>query len=398
MTTKPRDRLLAAVRGEEVLPIPVDVMENLIYPKLEVALCKRLGLKEVDREGVLRALGAYTRWGMPLYIGPPLEEAPIQPAEVFPYKKATRSIWGTWSGIQTYSDAFDRPLSAVETVAEVEAYAWPNPDWFDCERIGWFLDAADEYLPVAQWAARHSDYVRVVGHFDPIFSRIMDLCGMERGLLLMAARPDLVHAMVAHIADFLAERYRRMADAGRGHIDFLMFGDDFAGQQGMLISPERWREYFLPVWRRLFAIAHEHGMKAQFHSCGAVRPVLGDLIDAGLDIFEVVQVTAVGMDPAALKREFGAHLTFYGGMDTQQILPYGTPEDVRREVRRLVDILGRGGRYLLSSMHVLMEDVPVENVLAMYSEAHSYIPHWAVRKEDEDPPDGRPLTCKPVAR
>lgn len=140
----------------------------------------------------------------------------------------------------------------------------------------------------------------------------------------------------------------------------------------MLVAPNKWREYFLPLWKRLFAIAHEHGMRVGLHSCGAVRPVLSDLIDAGLDILQVVQVTAVGMDAAELKREFGRHLAFYGGMDTQHILPQGSPADVRREVRRLIDILGTDGRFILASMHFLMDDVPVENVLAMYDEARTY--------------------------
>lgn len=171
-------------------------------------------------------------------------------------------------------------------------------------------------MPWAEWATRHADTLRLAGGFDPVFSRIMDLCGMEAGLMLMAARPDLVHALVAHIGAFLEEYYRRIAEAGQGYFDVLCFGDDFASQESLLLSPRRWREYFLPFWKRLFAVAHRHGMKAMLHSCGAVRAVLGDLIDAGLDIFEVVQITAARMDPAELKREFGAHLAFYGGMDT----------------------------------------------------------------------------------
>ena len=202
----------------------------------------------------------------------------------------------------------------------------------------------------------------------------MDICGMQRGLFLMGARPDLIHAMVGHIGEFLEEYYRRIAQAGRGYIDFLAFGDDFASQSGMMINPDHWRDYFLPLWKRLFAIAHDHDMKALMHSCGSIRPVLGDLIDAGLDVFDVVQVTAQGMEPEGLKRDFGAHVTFYGGVDTQHVLPMGTPDQVRQEVRRLIDTLGRGGRYILASMHLLMDDVPFENVLAMYDEARSYIP------------------------
>jgi len=374
---KPRDRLLAAVAGKEVWPIPVDVMENLIYPRLEAGLCQHFGLAEADHEGVLFSLGAHTRWGKPLYIGPPLEEAPFQPPSAFPARKATRSIWGSWAGMNTYTDELERPLSHVETVADVDAHCWPNPDWFDYGRIGWNLDDADAFLPMAQWARRHADYARIIGGFDPFFSRIMDLCGMEVGLILMTARPDMVHAMVAHIGEFHEEYYGRIAEAARGHADFIAFGDDFAGQQGMLVRPEKWREYFLPLWRRLFDIVHRKSLKVVLHSCGAIRPVLGDLIDAGLDVFEVVQVTARGMDPAELKREFGAHLTFCGGMDTQHILPHGTLDDVRRQVRRLADVFGVGGRYILANMHLLMDDVPVENALAMYDEAHTYRADWA---------------------
>jgi uroporphyrinogen decarboxylase len=370
---KPRERFLTAVNHQEVFPIPTDVMENTLYPGLEAGLCQHFGLAGTDLEGLLKALNAHARWGKPAYIGPPLEEAPFQPPNPFPAKKATRSIWGSWSGMNTYTDEIERPLANAESIADIEAHSWPDPDWFDYGRIGWhFQDSPDDYLPVADWAAQHGDYVRIVGGFEPVFSRIMDLCGMQVGLTHMATRPDLVEAMTAHIGDFLEEYYRRIARAGQGYIDILAFGDDFAGQQGMLLSPGSWREFFLPLWRRLFAVAHQYEMKAMMHMCGAVRPVLADLIDVGLDIYEVVQVTTAGMDAAGLKHNFGRHLVFYGGVDTQSLLPNGSPEDVRDQVRRLIEILGEGGGYVLASQHLLMDDVPVENVLAMYDEAYTY--------------------------
>jgi uroporphyrinogen decarboxylase len=375
---RPRDRLLAAVNGEEIFPVPVDVMENRIYPELESGLRRYYGLAEDDQEGLLVALGAHMRWGKPPYVGPPLEDSLVQPDSSFPYRRATRNIWGSWNGSNTWADMFDRPLLSAETVADVEEHRWPDPDWFDYGRLGLGADALlEDYLPVSDWAERHADYARVVGAFDPVFGRIMDMCGMERGLEHMASRPDLVHAMVAHIGDFLEEYYRRVASECRGHIDFLEFGDDFAGQQGMLLSPRRWREYFLPLWKRLFAVAHEHDMKVLLHACGSIRAVLGDLIDAGLDVFQTVQVTASGMSPEELKREFGADLAFHGGMDTQHILPRGTSDDVRSEARHLIDVMGKGGGYVLSTMHLLMDDVPVDNVVAMYDESRSYQPDWA---------------------
>ena len=367
----PRERVLAAINGEEVLPVPFDVFENGFYPRLRAGLAQHFGVDKDDYEALLRALGACMRWARPLYVGPtPEEDVSQQP--VYPLTKVFRNIWGTWDGLETYYDGLARPLRAAETIADIDAHAWPDPDWFDYERIGSLWDIPEGYVPVAQWAAERSDFARHGTGWNPVFSRVMDMFGMETGLMHLADRPDLIHATVAHIGEFLEEFYRRFARAGQGHYDFLGFGDDFASQKGMMLTPNMWREYFLPLWKRLFAIAHQHGMKASMHSCGSIRPVLGDLIDAGLDILEVVQVTAVGMEPANLKREFGRHLAFYGGIDTQRILPLGNPTDVRREVRRLIDTLGKGGRYILASMHFLMDDVPVENVLAMYDEATTY--------------------------
>ena len=206
---------------------------------------------------------------------------------------------------------------------------------------------------------------------------VMDLCGFEQGLMHIASRPDLIEAMVAKISEFYEEFYRRLARSARGHAEFLGFGDDFAQQDGMLISPAKWRRFFLPVWKRLFAIAHDNDLQPLMHMCGSIRPILGDLIDAGLTVYQVAQFTAKNMEAADLKREFGQHLTFYGGVDTQWTMPFGSPEAVRREVRERIDVMARGGRYVLSSMHYLMDDVPIDNILAMYAEARDYRPPWS---------------------
>ena len=364
----PRQHLLSAVEGREVDPVPIDVMENRIYPKLEADLLAHFGLPPGDHVGCLEALGSQMRWANAAYIGPTLEDCPLQPESAFPAKKATRSIWGSWAGLNSFTDEIDRPFSNIDSIDQVHAHRWPDPDWFDYARVGKFEDSPDQFPPVEEWAKRFSDYARMVGGFNPVFSRILDMCGMQQGLFLMAARPDLVEAMVGHIADFLEEFHRRLVKACGDHVDFMAFGDDFAGQDGMLIDPDRWRRLYLPVWKRLFAVAHDHGLKVMFHSCGSVRPVLGDLIDAGMDVFEVVQITAHDMDPVVLKNEFGNDVTFYGGVDTQQLLPRGSEQEVRDEVRRLIDIFGKGGRFILSSMHLLMDDVPARNVLAMFDE------------------------------
>jgi uroporphyrinogen decarboxylase len=352
--------------------VPCDVYLGRISPGLADALCRELGLRVGDHDGLVQALGAHVRWGHPLYVGPALEVVPGFTPE-FPNRAVVRGIWGTVDGVETYTDAIPRPFGCDDSVADIDRHAWPDPDWFDYDRIGWHRDEPGDFLTIADWAVRHRDAGRWLVDWMPLFSRVMDLFGMEEGLLCIGSRPDLVDAVVAHVGDFLEAYYTRLATAAEGHADVLGFADDFAGQAGLLMSPAAWRRQFLPVWRRLFPIAHAHGMRAGMHACGAVGAVLGDLIDAGLDVLEPVQTTAVGMDPAVLTRDFGADLTFYGGVDSQRVLPQGSPEDVRVEVHRLVDTLGSGGRYVLSSCHFLLEDVPARNVLAMFDEARIYV-------------------------
>ena len=369
-----RARTLACLDGGEVFPVPTDLYLNMIYPPLEAQLMRHYAVGETDHEGLRVALGAHIRYGMPIYIGPEPETTTELGPAVFPAAQVMKNIWGAWDGVETLSDSYPRPLREAQSVSDIHAHRWPEPDWYDYSRLGWKGDTAEQVLPVAGWARRHASFARTVHAWMPVFTNIMDLFGMEVGLVNLATRPDLIEATVGHIEEFLLEYYERLAASVEGHADVFGFSDDFAGQAGLLMNPNKWRKMFLPMWQRFFAIAHKHNMKTQMHSCGSVRAVLGDLVDAGLDVLENVQIRAVGMDPVELKREFGSHLTFYGAVDEQILLPTGTPEEVHAEVRRLVDILGRNGRYILTSSHFLQGDIPAENVIAMYDEARVYVP------------------------
>lgn len=369
----PREKVFSAWNHSEVYPVPTDVWENGIHPDLEARLCEHFGLERDEHVGVLEALNAHFRWAGPIYAGPPLEEATFELPVSFPFLKIAKNIWGVWEGMETYSDnVIERPLAKAQSIADVQAHSWPNPDWFDYSRLGWFYDGFASTYAVNEWSEMNQDYVRLVGGWNPVFSRVMDLIGMEQGLMNLASNPKVIEATVEHIGRFLEQFYERLATSCEDRAEVLSFGDDFACQANMLLAPDQWRRIFLPLWRRLFAIAHKHNMKSMMHMCGAVRPVLGDLIDAGLDIYEVVQVTANGMEPEGLKRDFGKDLVFYGGMDVQHLLPNGTTDEVRCQVRRMIDVLGKDGGYILASMHFLMDDLPTENVLAMYDEAQKY--------------------------
>jgi uroporphyrinogen decarboxylase len=370
---RPRDRALKALNHEEIYPVPVDLFENGIYPALQADLCRHYELAPNNLEGLLRRLGAAFRWANPVYIGPPLKEDPTQKPG-YPHRVVHSNIWGTLSGPNSYSDELINPLANAETVEEVQVHNWPDPDWFDYHRVGVPYQQPERSQSLAAWAESKQDYIRVVGGWNPIASRVMDMFGMQKGLMNLALRPDLIEAALDHIGEFLEEYYQRLARSARGHVEVLAFGDDFASQRAMLFSPASYRKYFLPLTRRLFEIAHKHDMKAMFHSCGAIGPILGDLVDAGLDILDVVQVTAHGMDARGLKRQFGQHLVFYGGVDVQQLMPYGKPNRIRDEVQGLVETLGKNGGYVCTTCHFLMDDVPVSNVLVMYEEATNYHP------------------------
>ena len=149
--------------------------------------------------------------------------------------------------------------------------------------------------------------------------------------------------------------------------------DDYCSQQGPLFSPKVFQELVVPYLAKMVNMVHKHNKKFLLHVCGAVRPLLPMIIDAGVDMLEPVQIRAQGMDPEGLKRDFGKDICFYGGVDLQQILCKGTPRQVSDEVKRLIDILGPGGGYVLGPGHTYIQiDAPVENIMAMYETAGSY--------------------------
>ena len=154
-------------------------------------------------------------------------------------------------------------------------------------------------------------------------------------------------------------------------------GDDLGGQNGLQVSREHYLRYIKPRHAKFFRRVRElTPAKLMFHSCGSIVDILPDLIETGVQIINPVQVTARGMDPAFLKREFGRDLVFWGGTDSQKTLPFGTAEAVRAMVARLIDTFGPGGGFVFSSCHNIQPDVPLENVLAMFAQAREHVPAW----------------------
>ncbi len=187
--------------------------------------------------------------------------------------------------------------------------------------------------------------------------------------MLLAAEPQKAHAFLDRLVELHLSALERFLGAVGPYIDIIVFGDDLGMQTGPQISPAMYREFFKPrhaiLWQRAKALAP---VKVMLHCCGGVRPLLPELIEAGLDAINPVQISCTGMEAAALKRDFGDALTFWGGgCDTREVLPSGTPAQVRDHVLRQVEIMAPGGGFVFQQVHNLMADVPPENIVAMFA-------------------------------
>lgn len=201
-----------------------------------------------------------------------------------------------------------------------------------------------------------------------LFEMLTRIRGMEGAIMDLAAEPDQTAELLSRAADFAVCLAETACD--RFTLDWLWTGDDVGGQQAMMMSPAYWREHVKPHLTRIFAVGKTRGLWVAYHSCGAIHPIIPDLIEIGLDVLNPIQCNCPGMDPVALKREFGGRLAFMGGVDTQELLPKGSADAVFSATRRLVETMtGDGGGYILAASHTVPPETPTANILAMYAAA-----------------------------
>jgi len=182
----------------------------------------------------------------------------------------------------------------------------------------------------------------------------------------MAERPDWVHFLCRKFTDFYKEDYTRAAEATGGRIDLYLLISDLGSQTGPLISLPMFRRFVAPYLKEMTDCIHGLGGKVLYHSCGLMRAFILDLIGLGVDVLDPIQPVSADMAPERLQADFGGQVCFHGGIDMQHLLPYASPEQVRTQVRRYCEVLGRGGGYVLGPAHLFQPDVPPENVLAVY--------------------------------
>lgn len=267
-----------------------------------------------------------------------------------------RNIWGlAHEATNVTQRVATHPLAEATTVEQVESYAWPNPDWAD---VASFHKAAQE--------AHKTGRALVGSSWGSIFGEAYRLMGMDNLMIAMIAYPDVVHAIVGHVADFFLEVDRRAFSTCQGLLDLSFHGNDFGSQKGLLFSRSMFAEFFAAPTRALLDQAKSYGLRTMYHSCGAVFDVIGDLIACGVDVLDPVQVTAEGMDPRRLKAAFGGQICYHGAISAQRVLPLGTPDEVHEHVRETCEIMRPGGGYIFTSDQDITADTPIENVIAMY--------------------------------
>ena len=192
------------------------------------------------------------------------------------------------------------------------------------------------------------------------FERAWTLRGMENLLMDMITDEGFVNELLDRILDF---NLRCIKKSLNYKVDGFHFGDDWGQQKGLIMGPKLWRKFIKPRIAKMYGLVRSNGLTVSIHSCGDVREVFEDLIEIGLNVFNPFQPEV--MDVNEMKKKYGSRLCFYGGLSTQKILPYGTPDDVRKETRRLMKEIGEGGGYILSPAHDIPKDVPAKNIAAL---------------------------------
>ena len=246
------------------------------------------------------------------------------------------------------------PVWDAQSVEDLKKHNWPTPDLFD-------------YSVMREQCARYREggYAIMYEGAD-LFTRPCILRNMENVMLDMIERPEMAHYLFDQFTKFYCEDITRALEATNGDFDIYCEWSDYGTQRALLMSVPMFREFIAPYLKRLIAVVHEAGVKFMAHSCGAIRPLIPDLIALGADVLDPIQVAAEGMEPAALKRDFGSQLAFHGAICTQRTLPFGTPQEVTDAVLQRVATLGAGGGYILAASHDISADTPPANIVAMY--------------------------------
>lgn len=351
-----RERILAAMDRKPVDRLPTDYWGT---PEMTDMLRSHFGTDDHmelwTRLGVDKIVGV-----SPRYIGPEFEQHPGgQWTNPFGYWGVrTREIpYSDGKGV--YYDICYSPLRELQTIDDIEAkYTWPSADWFD-------------FTQVASRCRAYPGHAVEAGYVSALYM-YQNIRGVDLALMDFAADPELAEYILERICGFLYEYNTRLFESARGGIDITQVTDDFGMQSGLMISPETFDRFFAPRMKRFIDLAHEADIRVFHHDDGAIMELIPRLVELGIDVLNPIQWRLPGMDLDRIA-SFGDRIAFHGGIDNQDVLPFGSSEDVRNEVAKCVETLGRTGTgYVIAPCHNIQPNTPVENVLALYDAAHEY--------------------------
>ena len=346
MEMTPRQRWLALLEGGTPDRIPTDYQATA---EVTSRLLSELGCN--DEESLWRKLHVDARrFVEPEWNRPDDDRAPAT------------DMWGIcYRSVDYGSGSYDEPqwmpLAGAATVADVHTHQWPDPDEFDCRVVAEALDEHDGYRPI------HA------GCYEP-FLLYGYLRGLERALEDLLLSPEVADAILGHVFDFYYEHHRRIFEAGAGRIDLTWVAEDLGSQTGPLMSLETYRRFLLPNQIRMADLARSYGVHVMYHTDGAARVFLPDLIDrVGIEILNPIQWRCPGMEREGLVRDFGDRIVFHGSIDNQQTLAFGTVPDVVDEVRESAAIY-RNARWICAPCHNIQPVSSTENIIALYETIH----------------------------
>ena len=340
----PRERWLALFNRRSVDRVPTDYWKT---PEFDAKLVAAVGC---EGEAMFRKVG----------IDALRSPSPRQLNRHHP-DDPQADIWGIRYrqisyGTGEYGEVDHHPLAHCESAADVDRFRWPDPTAYDSSVVTEALAKDDGYRAIR------------LGHYEP-FLLYGSMRGMEQAYEDLIVNPEIAEAALTHLFDFFYEHNRLLWEAGRGKIDVMYLAEDLGGQHGPLFSLETYRRFLRENQRKMADLARSFGVRVFYHTDGAARVFLPDLIDCvGIDVLNPLQWNCPGMGLESLVRDFGGRVIFHGGIDNQHTLPFGSVDDVRKQVRYVARVM-EGQRWICAPCHNIQAVSPAENVLAMYDEA-----------------------------
>lgn len=353
-----KERVIAAINHQETDRLPIDftareeTVRSLAEHFKAPDFCKLLEILKVDLWGVGPQI---KQSASPICYADPTVRVAKDPEH---NQDVYYDIWGVGfvekhAQDGTYIDLLHSPLDDRGSLDDLTNYPFPTADMWDYRTIRAQVEQNKNYFV---WA-----------HSRGFFEISWFMRGMNNFLVDLMANTEYAELLMDRIAEYLTNRTVRTLEAvGEGAIDCVEINDDVGSQNGLLISPDMWRQFVKPRMRKMIDRFREYGVFIRYHSCGGIRPIIPDLIEIGVDILNPVQCLARGMDLRELKQEYGHELTFDGGIDTQELLPHKRGDEFEQETRAILRMMGRSGGYIMAPAHAIQVDVPLDNVLKLY--------------------------------